>query len=237
MKKTKYLALVLVAAIALMGAGYAWWTDTLIASSTVNTGYLDVDFTSYGHEASSQWVKVANHYITQLENDGEDYPYGSRDKAVLVINDMYPGSSVTQTLTLTNVGTMPVNLSQMIITATGGNADTLAKMNITVDGTEFDDFAEQNGIQAASLQLDSFGHHNPAHGRPGHRCWPGCPGYEPPVDPDPDPETKYTLNPGESTEIEIVYALDESAENDITENKQVTFELTINATQYNYEAQ
>ena len=229
MKRTKFLALVLVAAIALMGAGYAWWTDTLVVDSTVNTGYLDVDFTSYSHEPSSEWVKVADHHIKALADDGEDYPNGSRDNVVLTINDMYPGSYVEQTVTLTNVGTMPVNLSQIDINSDAAD-DILEKMHITVNDSESTAF--ENGV--ASVELDSFwwGGHNHPHWK---ECTSSCPKYDGGTDPDPDPDSKYYLEPGEKTDFVIRYELDETADDDITENKDLTFQLTIEATQYNYQ--
>ena len=230
MKRTKFLALVLVAAIALMGAGYAWWTDTLVVDSTVNTGYLDVDFTSYSHEPSSEWVKVADHHIKALADDGEDYPNGSRDNVVLTINDMYPGSYVEQTVTLTNVGTMPVNLSQIDINSDADD-DILGKMHITVNDFESTDF--ENGV--ASVELDSFwwGHNHWYW----EECTSSCPKYDGGTDPDsdPDPDSKYYLEPGEKTDFVIRYELDETADDDITENKDLTFQLTIEATQYNYQ--
>lgn len=44
MKKTRFLALLLVASLMLMGAGYAWWNDATTIENTVSTGKLDVTF-------------------------------------------------------------------------------------------------------------------------------------------------------------------------------------------------
>ncbi|MFA5575704.1 MAG: SipW-dependent-type signal peptide-containing protein [Tissierellaceae bacterium] len=42
MKKTRFLALVLVVVIMGMGAGYAWWTDASTVTGEINTGTMDV---------------------------------------------------------------------------------------------------------------------------------------------------------------------------------------------------
>ncbi len=44
MKKSKLLAGVLVASMALLGTGYAYWTDTLIFNATLETGNLNVKY-------------------------------------------------------------------------------------------------------------------------------------------------------------------------------------------------
>src|SRR5690554_3469385 len=45
MKKTRFILLTLVAALTLMGAGYAAWTQSFNISGTVNTGDLFVGIT------------------------------------------------------------------------------------------------------------------------------------------------------------------------------------------------
>ena len=42
MKKTRFLALILVAVIMAMGAGYAWWVDASTVTGEINTGTMDV---------------------------------------------------------------------------------------------------------------------------------------------------------------------------------------------------
>ncbi len=46
MKKSKFMVGVLVASIALLGTGYAYWTDQLTLKSTVETGRLNVIYTA-----------------------------------------------------------------------------------------------------------------------------------------------------------------------------------------------
>jgi len=44
MKKTKFIALVLIVSVMMMGAGYAWWNDSVRIDNTVTTGELKVEF-------------------------------------------------------------------------------------------------------------------------------------------------------------------------------------------------
>ncbi len=224
MKKTKFLALVLVVAIMLMGAGYAAWTDLLQVNSTVKTGYLDVDFTVVNSKTSSEWVKVTENYTRALDEDGEDYPQGSWDEVKLTIQDIYPGAWVEETVTFENRGTMPVKVSDVVITSASGNEATLDKMNVTLNDKEFN-FANGEG----RVDLQWLNGHNHFHWQ---KCTPKCPGYKPPVDPPVEPED-LILNPGESMSYTIKFELDESAENDITELKEVAYIISINFSQYN----
>ena len=51
MRKPKFLALALVVAIMLMGAGYAQWTDVLTIENTVTTGDMNVEFVDQSSSA------------------------------------------------------------------------------------------------------------------------------------------------------------------------------------------
>ena len=46
MKKTRFLALTLIVAMMLMGAGYAYWSESMTISNTINTGELNFEFSS-----------------------------------------------------------------------------------------------------------------------------------------------------------------------------------------------
>ncbi len=45
MKKTRMIAIALAVAVALMGAGYAVWTQNVVVKGTVNTGQLLMEIT------------------------------------------------------------------------------------------------------------------------------------------------------------------------------------------------
>lgn len=102
MKKTRMVALVLVAAMMLMGAGYAYWSDTLTINNTVSTGEMKVEF-----------IK-ANGYPKIFGRTGEAYVQkglvqaDDGKSATITIGNMYPDSYVRYELKMKNTGTIPV---------------------------------------------------------------------------------------------------------------------------------
>lgn len=232
MKKTKFLALTLVVALALIGAGYAYWTDVLQINSTVKTGYLDVDFIDAQHETSSEWVEVIDNYKTAL-GDGNEAGYTpDKDKIVLTIKNLYPGAWVKETVTIQNTGTMPVKVSEMVITSidVDGEDDTILDYMIVTDedGNEI----EFDG-NTATVVLSGGGELNrPQPNPPG----PNPPGPNPPgPNPQPTPTEPLILEPEETKTYTIIFKLDESAPDNTTEFQKVTYEITINCKQYNEE--
>jgi predicted ribosomally synthesized peptide with SipW-like signal peptide len=95
MKKSRLLALTLVVAIALMGAGYAYWTQTLTIENTVTTGELDVVFDAPDYEVDI-WM------------DNEASSFVKSDDYLLTGNfiEAYPGADITIEFDLVNTGTL-----------------------------------------------------------------------------------------------------------------------------------
>jgi len=93
MKRTRFVLWVIVAAMVLMGAGYAAWSQTFTINSTVQTGHL--------------YVKVQN--ANEDQSIGIDEGVNSTT-VKFTITDLYPGKSVQHVLRFTNQGTMPVKL-------------------------------------------------------------------------------------------------------------------------------
>ena len=227
MKKTRFLALTLVVALALMGAGYAAWMDVLKVDTTVKTGYLDVDFTGVKSETSSEWVEVTHNYITALNDGNETGPTADLDKVVLKIRNLYPGAWVEETVTFENKGTMPVKVSDLMLTAAGGDEATLARMIVVHEGEEL---VFENG--ATTMWLPIFGGHNHWDFWNKKADCPKCTPLTSPEDPPVEPAV-LILEPGESADYTVKFVLDIEAEDNITELQEVTFELSINFTQYN----
>ena len=88
MKKSSFIAMVLVVALVLMGAGYAAWTDRLSINTEIKTGYLDVSF------ADAAVFESSNLVTTNVS-----------------IGNMYPGATADVTLKMTNNGTIPVGMN------------------------------------------------------------------------------------------------------------------------------
>lgn len=124
MKKTKFLALALVAALVLTGTAFAWWGETLTMSQTVKTGELNVVFDKaytrggdntknqadydvptsgypgWVEHEGQQWTELDLNYVpTKIRCDG--------DKVYAEVGNMYPGSRAQFEFVVKNTGTIP----------------------------------------------------------------------------------------------------------------------------------
>lgn len=108
MKRTKVIALVLCAAIMMMGAGYAAWTDTLNVTNTVNTGHLDVQFVDLPDETELTLPAYTTGNVAYAQ-DG----IGEWDIAHATINNVYPGGAFSIRYKMQNNSTMPVKISSL----------------------------------------------------------------------------------------------------------------------------
>lgn len=124
MKKTRFIALVLVAAVMLIGAGYAAWTDQLTITNTVNTGYLDVFFVIGEGTEILEVSDYVEAYVTYDYDTGEGVDNGP-DIANVIINNMYPGAEVFVELTIENDSTIPVIVDPYGFTSNFGSALTV----------------------------------------------------------------------------------------------------------------
>ena len=97
MKKTRFLALALVVAIMMMGAGYAWWSQTLTVKADVTTGYLDVAYQNI--------TTTPDPYI-EMTATPTNY-----DLKVNFLK-LYPNGSGALSFDVKNTGTMAVKLAK-----------------------------------------------------------------------------------------------------------------------------
>ena len=108
MKKTKYLALTLVVAIMMMGAGYAYWSETLTIENTITTGELDFTFQNEDLISISEWMDFDG-----VSSIGVN---SSNDNQVdIVLEDMYPGAEATVYFELLNSGTMKAKVKDFAV--------------------------------------------------------------------------------------------------------------------------
>jgi len=118
MKKTKVIALVLLASIVLMGVGYAWWSETVTIPATVNTGELLVEFVDQHRDLSYPYLFYP-YFFPQLYT----YPDSAgelelADSHTLNANftDFFPGLNYTVPFKLQNNGTIPARFKTCIVT-------------------------------------------------------------------------------------------------------------------------
>lgn len=123
MKRSKILGLGLAAAIGLVGAGYASWTDSLTITNNVETGNLNVEF-------------IAPNF-SSIEASASDYvvvdPVVRNTKTVdFTFKNLYPGATFRTLTEVQNKGTIPVKFDKATVAFTGDITDIL-KNNTTVN--------------------------------------------------------------------------------------------------------
>ncbi|MTI66907.1 MAG: hypothetical protein FH753_09950 [Firmicutes bacterium] len=108
MKRTKFLALALVAAIMVMGAGYAYWSETITISNTVKTGELDFTFNDAAIVSVDEYMDYDATSTCGVNSD-------DNNQVDIVLEDMYPGAEATVKFDLENTGTMKAKLKNFAI--------------------------------------------------------------------------------------------------------------------------
>ncbi|SES87096.1 SipW-cognate class signal peptide [Natronincola peptidivorans] len=102
MKKTRFIAVILIVAVMVIGAGYAYWTQDLKITGTVNTGELKVVFANYSDNTipnDAGYMSVE----TSVNND--------QDVLTFKINDLYPGTGGNMAFIIKNEGTVPAKIT------------------------------------------------------------------------------------------------------------------------------
>lgn len=142
MKKTKLIALVLCAAFMVMGAGYAYWQDTLVINNTVATGELNVKFT----EATLTSEEDGTPYVEFIENLVAD------KELTLEVGNLYPGAAYNLNAKMKNVGTIPAVLHNVIVTE---DMDGVLNEKTPLDDTQLAFFMISGTINTSSGKYTS----------------------------------------------------------------------------------
>jgi predicted ribosomally synthesized peptide with SipW-like signal peptide len=132
MKKGNIIASVLILSIMLMGAGYAYWTDSAKVTNTVNSGNMNVEFVNVSE--TCPLIHLPN--IGNLEKDS-DYVESSINlddsKTITVtVDNLYPGTGVLYAAKFENKGTIPAVIESVEVNFTEDNE--LLKDNLIVLG-------------------------------------------------------------------------------------------------------
>lgn len=150
MKKYKFIALAMVLAVMLMGAGYAYWTETLTISNTVTTGDMNVIFAppniagdydgkiDIGDILGDLWEEISG-------ADGEDVildqapdmevsvePSSDYKSVEFNITEMYPGTGGFLSFSIVNDGTVPVALENITYGTLVDNDNLKDKLNYII---------------------------------------------------------------------------------------------------------
>jgi len=114
------LFMVLVIMLALLGVGYALWSDTLVIEGQVHTGEVDMAFSPCGTNDSGTandpgYEKhVASCECARSTGTIEDAYDDGYDQLNITITDGYPSYLCEVTYDMTNIGTVPVHLFSVI---------------------------------------------------------------------------------------------------------------------------
>lgn len=126
MKKTKMLALTLVVAIMLVGAGYAAWTDQILQETVIDTGEFNVKF------SNSMYATTTVDYLPGtppgLKGLRDNFSVvGGGHNAFIITHDddyktmnfrfhnAYPGTRMGASMWARNYGTLPAVIDQVIV--------------------------------------------------------------------------------------------------------------------------
>lgn len=115
MKKVKYIALILVLTLGLIGGAYAAWTDSLQAKGTVATGNIDVRFTKVesndpGETEDPNCPPDDRKHVGKTEAKIID----NGKKIEITITNAYPGYTSEVAYCVVNQGSVPVKLQSKI---------------------------------------------------------------------------------------------------------------------------
>lgn len=143
MKKTRFLTLVLAAAIMLMGAGYALWNEVIPLNATVNSTYLNIGLDS---EVSTEYAFDSFDpidYGTKCSiklSDNERGKATNSSQADVFFKNLFPGVTQTAIVRFINDSKIPVQLQEVAYSDIIGcqNQDLLRDTTIEVYSMEKD---------------------------------------------------------------------------------------------------
>ena len=102
MRKTRLIIIVTIIALLAVGGAYAAWTSRVTISANASAGEMDVEISSVAVGAMSEYVEFGTNSISVSED---------KKAATVSIQNLYPGAEANLTIVVTNIGTIPVMLS------------------------------------------------------------------------------------------------------------------------------
>ena len=102
MRKTRLIFIVAIIALLAVGGAYASWTSRVTISANASAGEMDVEISSVAIGQVSEYVEFGTDSISVSED---------KKSATVSIRNLYPGAEASATIVVTNIGTIPVMLS------------------------------------------------------------------------------------------------------------------------------
>lgn len=109
MKKTKLIAVSLVIAVILMGAGYAYWQEDLTVTNTVTTGDLNIIFEKNSASDYDNATPKDKDYV-----DVDVYDSNEGKNLTFTLDKLYPGAGGKMSFKIRNVGTVPAKVKEIV---------------------------------------------------------------------------------------------------------------------------
>lgn len=135
---------VLILVLGMSGVAYAHWSETLYISGTVDTGELDLEFSSAvcNEHPEAEGKDVGHCEVVLIDTDGD----GDHDTVQLTITNGYPCYACDVVLDIHNNGTVPANLVEYDFDVTG---DLAPWVEVSFSGT-WDGFPQIDPCQTVT---------------------------------------------------------------------------------------
>ena len=99
------IVMILMMALAALGVGYAWWTEQLTATGTIQTGSIDVQMEGISYSTNDP-LDIAT-CSSKLSGDGKSM--------TITMGNVYPGYVCMIDFDLTNHGTVPAKITDVTL--------------------------------------------------------------------------------------------------------------------------
>jgi predicted ribosomally synthesized peptide with SipW-like signal peptide len=132
MKKSRIISLVLVVAVMLMGAGYAYWQQDLSITNTVDTGDLKVEFVPLLLDEILDDHGSYDNEFPFSENYMDVNMTVASDKLECEFFDVYPGAGGYMKFRIANTGTVPARVTGIEGIVTDGTEEQLDNFDYIV---------------------------------------------------------------------------------------------------------
>ena len=144
MKRQSVVTIVILAMILTFTVGYALLSETVEVSGTATaTGTMDVEFTTGSITSVAGCINAS----VTISND--------KNAATITVPRLeYPGAYAVATLTVTNVGTLPVKITQ-IRTANFGTNSNGSGINVSTNASDYQSVTlNPNGTQTITVTVE-----------------------------------------------------------------------------------
>lgn len=142
MKKAKLMMGVLIASMALLGTGYAAWSETLTVESTVNTGKLDIEILGQREDGGTIFYQEAPgasnlltdeelaQYLTIRKTTG--HVSDKKNNFSINIKELAPGVTIGVPIEIKNVGSCAAALTDIEAALTTANGELRDNLQVLV---------------------------------------------------------------------------------------------------------